>query len=31
VSFGFLWAPAAGILKNQLAANERAQIREPRR
>ena len=31
VSFGFLWAPAADILKNQLATNERAQIREPRR
>ena len=31
VSFGFLWAPAADVLKGQLAANERATIREPRR
>jgi beta-carotene 3-hydroxylase len=31
VSFGFLWAPAADILKSQLARNERATIREPRR
>ena len=31
VSFGFLWAPAADILKSQLARNERATLREPRR
>ena len=31
VSFGFLWAPPADVLKNQLMANEQAIIREPRR
>ena len=30
VSFGFLWAPPADLLKGQLALSERATIREPR-
>ena len=30
VSFGFLWAPPADMLKRQLAASEQAQIRAPR-
>ena len=30
VSFGFLWAPAAEVLKRQLAASDQAQIRAPR-
>lgn len=30
VSFGFLWAPPADILKRQLAASEQAKLREPR-
>ncbi len=31
VSFGFLWAPPADVLKNQLATYEQAVLREPRR
>lgn len=31
VSFGFLWAPPADVLKNQLASSARATIRDPRR
>jgi len=30
VSFGFLWAPPADVLKRQLAASEQATLREPR-
>ena len=30
VSFGFLWAPPAEVLKRQLAASDQAQIRAPR-
>jgi len=30
VSFGFLWAPTAELLKQQLAASQRAEIRVPR-
>lgn len=31
VSFGFLWAPPADVLKNRLASSAGATIREPRR
>ena len=31
VSFGFLWAPPADVLKRQLGMSEQATIREPRR
>ena len=31
VSFGFLWAPPADVLKRQLQSSEQAAIREPRR
>lgn len=31
VSFGFLWAPPADVLKNRLATYEQAVLREPRR
>ena len=30
VSFGFLWAPPAEVLKRQLVASEQAEIRAPR-
>lgn len=30
VSFGFLWAPPADVLKRQLGMSEQATIREPR-
>ena len=30
VSFGFLWAPPADVLKRQLVASEQAEIRAPR-
>ena len=30
VSFGFLWAPPADVLKRQRAASEQATLREPR-
>ena len=30
VSFGFLWAPPAEVLKRQLATSEQAEIRAPR-
>ncbi|WP_106640699.1 sterol desaturase family protein [Allosphingosinicella vermicomposti] len=30
VSFGFLWAPRADVLKGQLAASQSAQIRAPK-
>lgn len=31
VSFGFIWAPPPDVLKRQLAENEQAMIRAPRR
>ena len=31
VSFGFLWAPPADVLKNRLAGTRHAMLREPRR